>query len=551
MDLSWLAITLAETGWLILTFSMGFFAYKIGLPPMVGFLFVGFILKTQGVESTHALREIADLGVTLMLFTIGLKLDLKSLLRFQIWGVSSLHMLITVLVYTAVFLFLKQAGIGSFAGMDIWTAVLIAFALSFSSTVFAVKVLEGKNEMMALYAQIAIGILIVQDIFAVIFLTASTGKLPTIWALLLFGLPLLRPILYKIMDQVEHGELLVLYSLLLATGGAALFEIVGMKADLGALVFGLLLAPHVKAGEVSKTLYNFKDLFLVGFFVNIGLSGDPTVENLIIASILSLFMFAKVFLFFWLLVKSRMRSRTAFLASMSLANYSEFGLIVGAIGVKNGWLDSSWLISIAIALAMTFIIASPINANAHSLYARFSAYFLRWQSEQRLADEKPVDVGGASIIVFGMGRIGTGVYNDLNYHFPGQIIGVDFDSGIYRQHEDENKNIIYADVMDKDFWSKINLSGVYMVFLNLPEREKNLFAMEQLREYGFKGHIAAIALYDEDVNVLKAAGVHEVYNFYSEAGIGFAEHVRHNLLNKGDIIPAPVKQLSGNDVGDK
>lgn len=541
MDLSWLSITLAETGWLILTFVFGFFAYKVGLPPMVGFLCVGFVLKFNGVQSTEALREIADLGVTLMLFTIGLKLNLKSLLRVQIWGVASSHMLITVLFYTGIFIILKQLGVSLFAEMALWTAVMIAFALSFSSTVFAVKVLEGKNEMMALYAQIAIGILIVQDIFAVVFLTASTGKLPTIWALALFGLPLLRPVLYKIMDQVEHGELLVLYSLLLATGGAALFEMVGMKADLGALILGLLLAPHAKAAEVSKTLYNFKDLFLVGFFVNIGLSGDPSIENLIIASILSVLMFAKVFLFFWLLVKTRMRSRTAFLASLSLANYSEFGLIVGAIGVQNGWVESNWLISIAIALSMTFIIASPLNARAHQLYGRFSVIFRRWQSEQRLDDEKPVDVAGASIVVFGMGRIGTGVYNDLNYHFPGQVIGVDFDAGVYAQHEKEKKNIIYADVMDKDFWSKLNLVGVYMVFLNLPSRDKNLFTLQQLRKRGFKGHVAVIALYDEDVDVLKQSGADEVYNFYSEAGIGFAEHVRHNLLNKGDLTP----ELSG------
>ncbi len=542
MDLSWISITLAETGWLILTFVFGFVAYRIGLPPMVGFLCVGFVLKFNGVESTVALREIADLGVTIMLFTIGLKLNLKSLLRVQIWGVASSHMLITIVVYTGIFVLLQQSGVSAFQGLSLWSGVLIAFALSFSSTVFAVKVLEGKNEMMALYAQIAIGILIVQDIFAVIFLSASTGKLPSIWALGLLGLPLLRPLLYKIMDQVEHGELLVLYSLLLATGGAAMFEMVGMKADLGALIFGLLLAPHAKASEVSKTLYNFKDLFLVAFFVNIGLSGDPSMENLVIAGILSLLMFAKVFLFFWLLVKTKMRSRTSFLASMSLANYSEFGLIVGTIGVQNGWMDSSWLLSIAIALSMTFIIASPLNARAHEIYGRFSKVFRTWQSEERLDDEKPVDVAGASIVVFGMGRIGTGVYNDLNYHFPGQVIGVDFDAGVYAQHEKDKKNIIYADVMDKDFWSKLNLEGVRMIFLNLPQREKNLFTLKQLREMGFKGHVAAIALYDEDVEVLKQAGADEVYNFYSEAGIGFAEHVRHNLLNKGQFLPEPVKQ---------
>ncbi len=114
-------------------------------------------------------------------------------------------MLITIVVYTGIFIFLQQSGVSAFQGLSLWSGVLIALALSFSSTVFAVKVLEGKNEMMALYAQIAIGILIVQDIFAVIFLSASTGKLPSIWALGLLGLPLLRPLLYKIMDQVEHG----------------------------------------------------------------------------------------------------------------------------------------------------------------------------------------------------------------------------------------------------------------------------------------------------------------------------------------------------------
>jgi predicted Kef-type K+ transport protein len=531
MDLSWLVISLAETGWLIATFFLGLLAYKIGLPPMVGFLAVGFILNAYGHESTHALREIADLGVTLMLFTIGLKLDVKSLLRVQIWGVASAHMLITIIVYAGLFFALSFTGLSSFADIDLLTAILIAFSLSFSSTVFAVKVLEGKNEMGALYAQIAIGILIVQDIFAVIFLTASTGKVPSMWALALLGLPLIRPVLYKLMDEVKHGELLVLYSLLLAVGGAALFEIVGMKADLGALIFGVLLASHSKASEVSKTLYNFKDLFLVGFFVNIGLSGDPTIDNVIMAGVLSIFMLAKVILFFWLLIKTHLRARTAFLSSLSLANYSEFGLIVGAIGVSNGWMSNEWLITIAIALAMTFVIASPVNAAAHDLYARYSSKIRHLQAATRLKDELPVDISGASILVFGMGRIGSGVYNDLNYHFPGKVKGIDFDTGVFTEHKANKRNVAYADVMDKDFWGKINLTNVSMVFLNLPDFEKNLFSVKQLKEKGFQGQISAIALYDSEISLLKEAGAAAVYNFYSEAGIGFAEHVRHNLMN--------------------
>ncbi len=531
MDLNWIVISLQETQWIIATFLMGLMAFKLGLPPMVGFLAVGFMFKAFGLESTHELREIADLGVTLMLFTIGLKLDVKSLLRVQIWGVASSHMLITTLVYASLFFALSFSGLETFADIDIWTALLIAFALSFSSTVFAVKVLEGKNEMGALYAQIAIGILIVQDIFAVVFLTASTGKIPSIWALGLLGLPLVRPALYKLMDQVEHGELLVLYSLLLAVGGAALFELVGMKADLGALIFGVLLAQHRKAAEVSKTLYNFKDLFLVGFFVNIGLSGTPTVENLILATVLSLFMFAKVLLFFWLSLKTHLRARTSFLTSLSLANYSEFGLIVGAIGVSNGWMSQSWLITIAIALAMTFVIASPLNAMAHEFYARYSEKLKLWQTDKCLKDELPVDISGAKVLVFGMGRIGTGVYEDLNYHYPERVKGIDFDTGVFKAHTSDSRNVVYADVMDKDFWGTVDLSNILIVFLNLPDFDKNVFTVTQLKEKGFKGHIAAIAMYDEEINLLKSAGADEVYNFYSEAGIGFAEHVRHSLLS--------------------
>ncbi len=530
MDLSLIAISLSETVLLISVFAMGLLAFKIGLPPMVGFLVMGFILKANGMESSQELREIADLGVTIMLFTIGLKLNLQSLLRIQIWGVASAHMLITIVVYSLLFFVLSYMGLASFSGLSIWTILLLSFALSFSSTVFAVKVLEGKNEMGALYAQIAIGILIVQDIFAVIFLTASTGKIPSIWALGLFALPLVRPLLYKIMDQVKHGELLILYSLLLAVGGATLFELVGMKADLGALIFGILLANHAKSAEVSKTLYVFKDLFLVGFFVNIGLSGTPTMENLIIASILSVLMFSKVFLFFWLSIKTKLRARTSFLTAISLANYSEFGLIVGAIGVSNGWMSSEWLITIAIALAMTFVIASPLNALAHNLYADYSLRLRKWQTQERLFDERQIDVSGSKVLIFGMGRIGTGVYEDLIIHCPEKVTGIDFDAIAYKQHKIENRKVIYADVMDKDFWGKINLTEINLIFLNLPDIDKNLFTLEQLDKKGFKGNIAAIAMYDDEIDVLKKAGASEVYNFYSEAGIGFAEHVRAKVL---------------------
>ena len=142
------------------------------------------------------------------------------------------------------------------------------------------SLLEARGELGAIHGRIAIGLLIVQDIFAVVFIAASSAKIPSIWALLLFGLIPLRPLLLRVLEKVGHGELLVLMGWILPLGGAVLFESVGVKADLGALVLGVVLAGHPKTNELAKSLLSFKDLFLIGFFLSIGLSADPSWATL-------------------------------------------------------------------------------------------------------------------------------------------------------------------------------------------------------------------------------------------------------------------------------
>ena len=189
--------------------------------------------------------------------------------------------------------------------------------------------------MSSLHGRVSIGILIMQDIFAVVFLTVSSGKIPSVWALAIpVALFVVRPILMAIMNRVGHGELLVLCGFFLAiVVGAMGFELVGLKADLGALILGVLVSNHPKASELAKSLYSLKDLFLVGFFLTIGPSGAPSLQTIGIALLLVAVVPLKAALFFFLLTKFRLRARTALLSSLSLANYSEFGLIVGAISV--------------------------------------------------------------------------------------------------------------------------------------------------------------------------------------------------------------------------
>jgi len=124
-----------------------------------------------------------------------------------------------------------------------------------------------------------------------------------------------------------------------------------------------------------------------------------------------IFELFKVALFFLLLTCFKLRARTSLLGSFSLGNYSEFGLIVGAIGVTNGWISSEWLVIIAIALSTTFILASPLNAAAHNIYKRFTDCLKSYETKTRHPDDQPIDQGDAEIALFGMGRAGSGAYN--------------------------------------------------------------------------------------------------------------------------------------------
>ena len=525
--------------WISAAFLFGFAVQQVGLPPLVGFLAAGFALNAVGIEGGPMLTHVADMGVTLLLFCIGLKLRIKQLLRPEIWAGAAIHMGLTVVLLGAGLYAMGLAALSWFTPLDLPQSFLVAFALSFSSTVFAVKVLEENAEMASFHGRVAIGILIIQDLLAVIFLTASTGKLPSLWALVVVpGLFLIRPALTLLMDRSGHGELMILCGFLMAlVFGAGLFELVGLKADLGALYIGILLAPHAKAPELAKHLLGFKDFFLIGFFLTIGLSGIPTLTTFGTALLLVAVMPFKVVFFFLLLTRFRLRARTAVLASLSLANYSEFGLIVGAIAVGKGWIGGEWLMITAIALSLTFIIAAPLNTHANRLYRRFAVFLKRFETQTRHPTDAPIDPGDAQIAVFGMGRLGTHAYDALAERHGDVVIGIDFDHATVQHHQKVGRNVIFGDPTDPDFWARTPPGRqLRLTLLAMPQYAANLAAAQQVRAKGFTDLIAATALFDDEIPHLEKAGVDAAFNLYNEAGLGFATHAG-DLLEKRLLKP--------------
>lgn len=528
-----------ELQWIGVAFALGFVVRRLGQPPLIGFLGAGFVLELLGLRPDDSLRELADLGVQLLLFAIGLKLDLPSVLRPQVWGVTLLHMAGVTATFIGLALGLGAIGVPALAGLDLRAAALVAFAASFSSTVYVVKVLEERDDMGAVYGRIAIGILVVQDLAAVIFLAASSGKLPSPWALGLLALVPLRPLIHRALSLVGHGELLVLAGLAATLGGASLFELVGMKGDLGALTAGVLLGSHPKTDELAKALIGLKDVFLVGFFLSVGLTGLPTLETTLVGVGLVLLAPLKGLLFFVLLARFHLRARSSLFAAASLGNYSEFGLIVGALAAAKGWLSPDWLVIFATALALSFLASSPLNTRTYALYQKLRDRLARFETSVHVAEERPVDASDAKVLVFGMGRVGAGAYDALVERYEGSVIGFDLDVDVFERNLAEGRRVVLASATDADFWERLHVdpTRIELVVLAMSSHSENLAAIELLRTSSCRGVIAATARYADELEELRAAGSDVAFNVLAEAGVGLVRHALDAVGAAGGARP--------------
>ncbi|TKB45995.1 potassium transporter Kef [Ferrimonas sediminicola] len=506
-------------------------AVRIGLPPLIGYLTAGFALFGAGIDALDFLNPVADLGVLLLLFAIGLKLDLNSLTKREVWGTATTHMLIIVFVCSLLIKALALLGLGLFDQLSNPQILTLGFALSFSSTVFAIKTLEESGDLQSLYGRTAIGILIMQDIFAVVYLTISKGVWPSPWALVLLALPLARPLLFRIMKSSGHGEMLVLFGLVMAlVPGAALFDAVGLKPDLGALLMGILLAGHAKSSELSKSLFLFKELFLVAFFLTIGQQGIPSLEEITTALALLTLLPLKLLLFVGLLLLFRLRLRTSFMSALTLGNFSEFGLIVMTAAIATGGLEATWLRVIALMVAFSFLIAAPLGRLSQGIYQWLLPRLSHWQRHPLHPEDQPIHIGQPKILIFGMGRIGSAAYDSLDMAHQGQVMGIDHKQEIIERHKSEGRRAVLGDGTDSDFWDKlVPSSSIDLIVLAMPSHQGNLHTAELLFNSDYKGKVTAIVRYPDEEEALIDMGVHSVYNIYQAAGTGLADQILETL----------------------
>ncbi|MDO4244327.1 MAG: cation:proton antiporter [Actinomyces sp.] len=526
---------------LVAVLVLGFAAAVLRMPPLVGYIAAGFLLGALGWPTPGWVETVGDLGAALLLFSIGLDLDLRTLGRRLIAGTAAVTMVAITAATTLVIgvtVLVVGLTVGATAGWP--AALMLGFALASSSTVVIMKILEDRDDAPALYGRIAVGTSILQDTSSIVLLVFIAGSAPSPWALALVALVPAARVLGRVMARVHHREMLALLGI--AVGllpGYQLFEAVGLPGTLGALVMGALLARHPRSVELAESFRPIQELFLVAFFVSVGSAGLPSWGSLVMALVLVALLPLRSAAYTAALWFYRLRHRSAVLTGLAVASYSELALVVASVGVSRGMLGPEWLQSLSVAVALSFVVASVINKRPGALVQRLSHRMPDHAPDALHPAEAPLDVSGVEVVIFGMGRVGRTAYRRLcdelvaddgvphGQTVPIPVMGVDSDTDKVAALQAEGLNVVEGDATDTDFWQRLGTGAVRTAVLAMSEPGANLAVLDWIEHHDFAGEVMAVAGYEDEARQMRERGVDTVINIYDGIGSALAEAAEH------------------------
>lgn len=524
------------TALLLVSALVGAIAVRLRQPLIVAFIFVGILVGPAAlgwVRSHDEIALLAQIGVTVLLFVVGLKLDLHLIRHI---GPVALATGLGQLGFTIVFGYL----IGLALGMDHIKAIYVAVALTFSSTIIIVKLLSDKREIDSLHGRIAMGFLIVQDI-AVVIAMMVVGSLHTqvdasagytvmtivarlVAAAIFVGL-FMRFILPNLMGLLARSqELLLLFGIAWGTALASAGELMGFSKEVGAFLAGFSLASTPYREAISARLTSLRDFLLLFFFIELGSKLDLSTlgAEAPAAVILSLFvLIGNPLIVMAIMAYMGYRKRTGFMAGLTVAQISEFSIIFVAMGISLGHVGLESLGLVTLVGLVTITLSTYMILYSQPIYERLSPW-LKWFERSNPFRERAVEKGQrtgeeAEIIIFGVGRYGSRLALQLKKRGLA-ILGVDFDPENVRVMRRKGIPMRFGDAEDLDFPETLPLSNVRWVVSTLPQPEVNLTLLRALENVGYIGKVAVTAHNEPEGKILDHAGADRVlYPFIDAA----------------------------------
>lgn len=526
---------------LFLAALFGIAARLLRQPLIVAFIALGIIAGPAALNlivSGDKIHLLADIGIAILLFVVGLKLNL-TLIRTT--GTVALFTGMGQVIFTSLIGFLLALALG-FGSLP---ALYIAVALTFSSTIIIVKLLSDKKEIDSLHGQIAIGFLIVQDIVVVLVMivlsainTEAGQSLSwiigavTIKGLLLLSITgvMMRWVLPGLSGYLASSqELLVLFAIAWAMTLAGLSEAMGFSREVGAFLAGIALASTQYREVISGRLTSIRDFLLLFFFIHLGagLKLDLLGEQLWAAALLSVFvLIGNPLIVMVIMGLMGYRKRTGFLAGLAVAQISEFSLIFIALGLTLGHVSDEVVGLVTLVGLITIGLSTYMILYSHQLFDWLSPLLNIFEkaTPHREAQHRQNQERRYDVILFGLGRYGGNILRLL--HKQGlSVLAVDFDPQQVKQWQKEGMETQYGDIEDPDLAEQLPLKHTPLVISSLPRRDANTSLLKCLKATDYQGKTIVTAHNSEDAGLLQAAGADQVLMPFTDAAEVIGERI--------------------------
>jgi Kef-type K+ transport system membrane component KefB/Trk K+ transport system NAD-binding subunit len=523
-------------------------------PLIVSFIAVGILVGPAGiglVTQHDQIELLASIGIALLLFVVGLKLDFHTI---RTLGPVALATGLGQIVFTSVIGFFIAVALG----MDALTAAYVAIALTFSSTIIIVKLLSDKREIDALHGRIAVGFLIVQDLAVVLTMIGITaiggdraaeqslivhaativvrglGFLGALALLTVFVLPRATTFLAR------SPELLALTGIAWAVVLAAAAEALGLSKEVGAFLAGASLASTPYRESLGNRLVTVRDFLLLFFFIDLGARLDLTMlgATVIPALIFSAFvLIGNPIIVMVIMGVMGYRKRTSFLAGLTVAQISEFSLILGALGVSVGHIGPETMGLVTTVGLITITLSTYMILYSARLYESVAPWLGIFERRIPYREADSAEAPEADVVVLGLGRYGSGIVRHLLSRRR-RVIGVDFDPEALARWRTEGVPVVYGDASDPELFDRLPLARVSWVVSTAPDIETSRILIHHLRERQFRGKIAVAHRTADEGDLRRIEGADVLLRPYADAAEQAADAITTAMDRLGVVASA-------------
>lgn len=500
---------------LTLATAVSFLLQRMKLPLILGYILTGMLAGPfvfGWINDTATVEIFSKLGITALLFIVGLNLTPSSVR--DVGRVAAAVGLGQIFITT-----LLGFGLVWLLGFRGLPALFLAIALTFSSTIIALKSMQDRRDLGKLYARIAIGVLLVQDLVAtalLIGLSSTAGGASVLalgwaiiklfalaaglWFVARFVLPRLTPIF------ADSQEFLLLFSVAWGMGVATLFQLSGFSIEIGALAAGIALSTSPYHLEISAKMKLLRDFFLVLFFVLLGAqlafgnSGDLWLPVLILSAYVLIGNPLIVNLIMGLM---GYRRKTAFFTGLTMAQVSEFSLVFLLLGRSFGYVDDRVVTLATLVALVTFTLSSLMLAGADPLFKVLKGPLGLLEREKTVGEKRALKQPEA--ILFGAHRLGYD-FLPLLAKLEKPYAIVDFNPAVVRDLENRGIPVVYGDASENELLDEFDLRKTTLMVSTIPDIETNLFLVGKLRRKNKAAVFLASASAAEEAMLLYQAG---------------------------------------------